>query len=390
MEAQLTVEEGPRRGEVHVIDHGAPVTAGRGLDGLLQMGGRLAERHLELRLEDDGLWLTAVAGAPPALLEGQPIPADAPVRARPGDVLELAGARLRVDVLGDDPQATRQQLVTRRLGADAIPKDRFDVQGVIGQGSFGKVYGATRLADGRRVAIKVLRDPDPTATIRRRLLREVKTLSRLHHPNVVELLESHLEHTPPMLVLELIEGPSAADLVARGALPLADALRIGEGTARALVAAAAAEVLHRDVKPGNILIGPDGEARLADFGLAKDLEGTIGSLTGTGQGLGSVAYMAPEQLRDSKRAGLPADVYGLGATLYDLINGCPPFLPRSPADLTQIFLQDPPDLCEQRPGCPPAVRDLVHAMLAKEPERRPAIGEVLARITRLRAELGEG
>jgi serine/threonine-protein kinase len=188
--------------------------------------------------------------------------------------------------------------------------------------------------------------------------------------------------------MELVEGPSARAVVTRdGPLHVADALKIAEDVAQAIAAAAAVGVVHRDIKPANVLLSPDGHAKLADFGIAKDLETTLHSLTASGMGLGSMAYLPPEQIAEAKYVDARADVYSLGATLYHLLAGAPPFLPTNPQALVAAVQQAPPPLVAHRPDCPPAVAELVHHMLAKNADDRPPPWQVVERLTTLRKAL---
>jgi serine/threonine-protein kinase len=392
VEVHLTVEDGSQAGQIFVIHPGQVYTAGTAADGSLSMGRRVTERHAQLRLEEGRLWLISLGdgfeeSGSTTLLNADEVTAKGPVQVRPGDSVSIAGHQLRVDLVGGDPELARRELRTRRLGPESLPQDEFDVEGLIGKGSFGSVYSASRKSDGRRVAIKVFRDTVPGSVAFRRLDREAVTSAQVGGPHVVELLDARLDYEPPFLVMELVEGPSAYDLIQAGPLPIPQAIRIGQGVALALRDAHAKDVLHRDVKPANVLIGPDGEAKLADFGLAKDVGATVTALTATGQGLGSVAYMSPEQLRDSKRAGLQADVYCLGATLYHLVTGQPPFRPKTASELSKILFDEPVDPLELRADCPQPLRDLILAMLLKEPTDRPTIAHVAEALSQQRRAL---
>ncbi len=214
------------------------------------------------------------------------------------------------------------------LAADVglpLLEERYDELELLGAGGSGVVLLAHDRERDARVAIKRLRRPEPRLI--RRLLREARTIAALDHPNIVRLEQVvRTEHDEVALVLEHVAGPDLETLVRRdGPLPLARALALGRDVALALAHAHDHGVVHRDVKPSNVLLDEAGRPKLSDFGLALPLSDPQSmSLTGGGDVCGTLDYMAPEQRVDSHGVDARADVYGLGATLYRLITGASP------------------------------------------------------------------
>jgi serine/threonine-protein kinase len=226
----------------------------------------------------------------------------------------------------------------------------------------------------RLVAVKVLRQTGLDAESRERFLREGQYAGRISHKNVVHLFDLRVKDGSPFLILELVRGVSVMDRLREGVVSIFEALEVAQHVAAALGALADQGVVHRDVKPSNILLSPDGVAKISDFGIAKDLNATS-QLTQAGVGLGTFSFMAPEQFQEAKDVDHSADMYGLGATLYHMIAGRPPFLYTSgvnPVALVKEILESsPPRLREFRPDCPLEIADFVHRLISKEPRERP-------------------
>lgn len=199
---------------------------------------------------------------------------------------------------------------------------RYEIERPLGHGAMAIVDLARDRELGRHVALKQLaenlaRDPD----FRGRFLREGKLAAQLNHPNIVRVFDVGEADGRPYIAMEHIDGETVADLIARrGSVPTAQAADIGAQAARALAAAHAAGLVHRDVKPHNLLLRRDGVLKLGDFGIALGLEGT--RLTMTGTVLGTAAYLAPEQAR-AEQVTSAADVYALGLVLVELLTGSP-------------------------------------------------------------------
>jgi eukaryotic-like serine/threonine-protein kinase len=232
------------------------------------------------------------------------------------------------------------------------PEGRYRLVRRIGVGGMGEVWEADDTVLGRRVALKVLVQElanDPRAT--RRFVREARATAKLTHPNVTRVYDFGRDGGVPYLVMELLEGDTLADRLAGGPLPPSEAARIGAAVGDALDAAHRQGIVHRDVKPGNVLLTPVGEVKVMDFGIAAAVDETHST---TGSGLyGTAAYISPE--RAAGQAATPAaDVYSLGAVLYELLTGRPPFLGDSPVLVVRAHLQEPPrPVRELAPGCRP-------------------------------------
>lgn len=267
-------------------------------------------------------------------------------------------------------------------------RDEFENLGELGSGGAGTVYAARHRASGREVAIKSLHtrvSADPV--VRERFVRECRI--QIESPHVVQVYEVRVEGDQAFLIMERVPGVSLEDHLEHcGALPIPTALGIAEQVALGLAGAHAQGVIHRDVKPGNILLTPDGTAKLGDFGIAKDLN-TLESLTATGHGMGTLAYVSPEQAENAKSVDGRADLYSLGATLYHMIAGRPPFTASNSAELVvEIFEEEPPPLGAFRRDCPLPVVELVHELLEKDPDERPA--DAAGVVASLRALRGAG
>jgi serine/threonine protein kinase len=249
-------------------------------------------------------------------------------------------------------------------------KDEFEKLGELGRGGSGVVFAARHKASGRMVAVKALLAQAVLPDVRARFLREARV--KLESPHIVQVLDVRDEGGQIYLIQELVEGMSLEDRLQRsGRLTLAEALYTAECVARALETAHEAGVVHRDVKPANILADGRGLVKLADFGIAKLLGGPQSvSLTRTGEGLGTLLYVAPEQAEDAKHVTKSVDIYSLGATLFHLLAGRPPFLP-GPDLADHVLNEPPPPLRSLRAECPEDVASLVEAMLAKDPFDRP-------------------
>ncbi|WP_284743975.1 serine/threonine-protein kinase [Amycolatopsis sp. RTGN1] len=202
---------------------------------------------------------------------------------------------------------------------------RYALLGELGRGGMGVVWRAQDQVIGRQVAVKELRLPDAesAAVFSERALREVRTGGRLNDPAVVTVYDVVTDGGTTFIVMELVEAPSLADLVRqRGPMPAAQAALMGERVLAALQAAHAAGIVHRDVKPANILVAPDGRVKLTDFGIAHAVDDP--RLTTSGMIVGSPAFMAPERVEG--REALPAsDLWSLGATLFFAVEGSIPF-----------------------------------------------------------------
>ncbi|GEM_PF-2543838 len=247
---------------------------------------------------------------------------------------------------------------------------KYELVSPLGQGGMGVVWRARHTELGRDVAIKVmLAGEHASEEMLQRFRREARLAAKLQDPGIVHVFDYGNEGRLHYFVMELVEGQSLKELLAKGPLPVDRAVRIATEAARALAAAHEAGVVHRDVKPGNLLIDTKGRVRVADFGLAKDLSDA--SLTTTGTVFGTPSYMAPEQAAgETSRISPRTDVYALGAVLYEMLTGRPPFTGSALAVLRQIDSEAPTPPSKVNPSVDSAVEAVVMRALAKEPEQR--------------------
>jgi tRNA A-37 threonylcarbamoyl transferase component Bud32 len=281
------------------------------------------------------------------------------------------------------------------LPADLIDHPRYRVNRLLGQGGMGAVYLAEHRIMGRQVALKVIH-PRYTAspTARERFLREARAAARLSHPNVVTAYDAEQVGPTSFLVMEYVEGQTLAAYVHEtGPLPVQEACGYILQAAQALKYAHEKGMVHRDIKPDNLMRTPSGEVRVLDFGLARlredaELRTAAGptvadpSLTAAGSVMGTPDYMAPEQARDSRAADVRSDIYALGATLFHLLTGTVPFPGGTPAEKLRRHEEEPaPPVTAVREGVPPGLERLVARMLAKRPQDRPQTpAEVIRRL----------
>jgi serine/threonine protein kinase len=254
----------------------------------------------------------------------------------------------------------------------------YRIESVLGIGGMGRVYRATS-KDGTPVALKLVKfDLAGDQIFRRRFDREVRIALRVSHPSVVPVLDAGEHEGVPFLVQTLITSGTLEDrLKAQGPLSLELAVPLCTQVAGGLDAVYAAGLVHRDVKPANILLDDEGCAHITDFGLSKDLQGSV--LTRPGQALGSMDYMAPEQIRgDAVTAA--TDVYALACVMFESLTGAPPFASRTGMHVLWAHLQDdPPDLLEERSDLPPAVGAVIKRALEKNAMKRPQTAGEFAR-----------
>lgn len=297
-------------------------------------------------------------------------------------------ARLLDEELGIEPEAetislyeairTRQfsgteMLQEGRPAATAVA-NRYQLQELLDRGAHGEVYRGQDLQTGETVIIKKLR-PEASkadATLVARFMQEAEALSRLNHPNIVRLLDAVEWEGERHLVMEYVPAGSLARRLQRQPqMPLNEVLDIALELADALSRAHHLDIIHRDVKPDNVLLAEDGTPRLSDFGVARLLKGE-GRLTETGTLVGSPIYMSPELLLGAE-PDMRSDIWSFGVLLFEMLTGQQPFHgDRIAAILTSILNNPVPDIRQIRPQVSPALADLLRRMLIKEPERRVA------------------
>ena len=238
----------------------------------------------------------------------------------------------------------------------------------------GVVYRAADLDTAQTVALKVLR-AHLSAESRARFEREAKVLAELSHPKVVAYIAHGATGAgEPFLAMEWVEGETLRKRLRRGALGIDESICVARQLAQALAAAHARGIVHRDIKPGNVVLaaGRVDRLKLLDFGIAR-LADADRPLTRTGEMLGTPAYMAPEQARAAKKVGEPSDLYSLGCVVFQCLTGRKPFAAKDfAAVLMQVVLEPAPKLGELLPAAPRALGELIDRLLAKQPAERPA------------------
>lgn len=266
---------------------------------------------------------------------------------------------------------------------------RYRLDGLIGRGAMGTVWSAQDEMLGRRVAVKEVRLPPgiPLAeadALRERTLREARAIAVLSHPNVITLYDVVRQDDEPYVVMELLPSLSLAELVReQGALSTAQAAAIGDAVAAALEAAHRAGVTHRDVKPGNVLVGADGQIKLTDFGIARSVSDH--TLTSTGIMLGTPAFISPE-VASGDPATPAADLWGLGATLFAGLEARPPYDANGdPLEtVTEVVHGEVPQIDAEHPLHP-----VIAGLMTKDPAARMSLSEVRRLLHPLLPEPGE-
>jgi eukaryotic-like serine/threonine-protein kinase len=260
---------------------------------------------------------------------------------------------------------------------------RYRLEAVIGRGGMSTVYRAADLALDRTVAVKVALDPlaEANPVYVARFKREARAAAALSHPNAVTVYDAGADGATRFIVMEYVEGRSLAQILRdEGRLEPERAARITEQVADALAAAHAAGIIHRDIKPGNVMVSAQDHVKVLDFGIARTRDAV--TLTQTASVMGTAPYMSPEQAM-GRPADARSDIYSLGCVLYEMLTGKPPFMADVPAAVLHQHVSveaTPPSAAN--PDVPPALDALVIQMLAKDPEERPqTAGEVCDRLT---------
>lgn len=369
--------------------HAAEVcVVGRGPQADLRLEDkRISRAHARFELLEDGLYVEDAGSVNGTQRGKRSLPPNAAIRLRGnGDEIMIGPFTIRTEIIphsGDWDVSSLNEVQT------ALPPTLRPLY-PLGKGAHAVVWACLHEELERRVAVKIvktrkdLRDDEEEWL---RFVREARVLARIDCPQVVRVHEFNIESTPPYMVMELVFGLSLSERLRQSRPSISEALANALDLAHALQALGHLGVVHRDIKPSNILLTANGTAKLSDFGIAKDLT-TASSLTAQGIGLGTLSYMAPEQLRQARNVDASADVYGLGATLYHLVAGVPPFY-RADGEalldvLTRVIEEEAPGLRGWRAETPLALEALVLSMLAKDPEARPSVDDVIERLTGLK------
>ncbi len=277
----------------------------------------------------------------------------------PGDELRIGTTRIRLR----PPPAPADPLVGTRIGG-------YQIEEVLGNGRFGTVYRAVQVNLQRPVALKVLSAEFRSDPVRvQAFLDEARRAGRLNHPNLVQVHDIQSVDTHTVLVMELMSHSLAGQLKEEGPLPEDEVWDVLLDIAKALAYAESQRIVHRDVKPDNILVSAEGVAKLADLGIAMQL-GEDGTAT-QDEVFGSPHYVAPEQAKGIAIDGR-ADLYALGATAWHLLVGKPVFQGNAKQLVAAHCATPVPDLRKVRPGTAPGLVELLHRLLEKDPARRPA------------------
>ncbi|HET9622434.1 MAG TPA: bifunctional serine/threonine-protein kinase/formylglycine-generating enzyme family protein [Kofleriaceae bacterium] len=262
----------------------------------------------------------------------------------------------------------------------------YRVEGTIGSGSMGEVFRGIDTGLNRRVAIKLLSEKHrDSPELRQRFVREGRAVAAISHPNVVQVFATGSFDDRPYIAMELLDGADLGSIVERnGPVDSLTAAHAVLDAAQGLAAASRAGLIHRDVKPSNLVRLSDGRVKVTDFGLAKPMDpGKEPALTAMGVVVGTPDYIAPEQAR-GEAIDERVDIYALGGTLYFLLTGVPPFRTGKPAEdkylkVVARHLRNPaPDAKVTNPACDPELAELARTMMAKKPAERPSYDELIA------------
>lgn len=346
-----------------------PAVIGRDseLAQIVLVDSQVSRAHCVIAKQGNGFQMEDLGSRNGTLLNGNRIP-KSPLRH--GDEIKVGGTRIQVDLV--EGTAVNDPLVGKRLGG-------FDLHSVLGKGRFGTVYRGIQVALSRPVAIKVLGEDsrgDPQKV--QSFLTEARRAGRLNHPNLVQVHDVCEIENQYLLIMELMKCSTSDLLKAQGPLPEPTVVRVLTDTARALAYAETQRLVHRDVKPDNILVNDEGVFKLADLGIAMQL--SEDGLAHQDRIFGSPHYVAPEQARGGAIDGR-ADLYGLGATAWHLLAGRTIFTGTSRQVVAAHINQELPELETLCPDLSEAMTELVYDLLEKTPTERPAnAAEVLKRL----------
>ncbi|MBX3459918.1 MAG: protein kinase [Planctomycetes bacterium] len=344
----------------------------------------VSREHCRIERQDGAYWIYDNGSSNGTLLNGLRIEKAKLVH---GDVITLD--RVTLEYIEDSDSAhtremIREFVVQKRPDVDGtytaenslIGKTlkHYKVLSVIGEGGMALVYKARDERNGDIVALKVLKRGETVDQENlQRFLKEFKTGSKLNHPNIMQVYEIGEVDGTYFIAMEYINGSSLQEILdEKGRLSAEGTLKIGIQVAKALEFAFSQRIIHRDIKPENILISREGEVKITDLGLAKELKRYVSvNITKTGEGIGTLHYMSPEQVENTRDVDQRADIYSLGATLYECLCGQPPFDEVGVWKFVEaINEKPPPDLNERVPNLHPEIWPAVSRTLAKRPEER--------------------
>jgi serine/threonine protein kinase len=358
-----------------IIRPGQRFTLGRGKTCNITVNDkRISRKHVLLELDAKGLFITDLDSSNGTKVNDVPFTSGEKRCVCPYDILQIGGSEFEIE-LADLEKGERESLErTRVMYKPLVNSGEFRIVGQLGKGAGGTVYAAYQKALRRNVALKLPReDTEDDKDVCARLYREGVLYCRIKSPYVVSLYDLRaVGKDRGYLVMELVNGVSVRDKMHNGPLTLEEVLRIGEDIAQALSACHVAKVIHRDVKPGNILISPCGTAKLSDFGIAMSLteRDELPVLTPPDTGLGTLCYVPPEQAIDARSADPRSDIFGLGSTIYHALAGVPARDPHDAEELFTAFDEPVTPLHEIRP-CPIELSALVDRMISPDPDKRP-------------------
>jgi pSer/pThr/pTyr-binding forkhead associated (FHA) protein len=401
MPAQLVVVAGPDKGKAFPLKPGETLLIGRGRNTGAQLSDPSVSRvHCEVKVEGERAVLLDLASSTGTQVNARRVERH---ELEPDDLISVGDTRLRFEAPDEAEEVPVPAGVARPplLPAESLGEltgcwvGRYQLGPVRARGQSGVVFQGQDSKDGQPVALKVFwpeftRDPREV----RRFIRAIKTMIPMHHVHLVRILNAGLTNPYCWLVMEYVDGKSAAEVIDQGAtFPWQEALRVAVHVSRALVFAHFHQIIHRNVAPRNILVSAaDGVAKLGDLLTAKAMEASPSlQVTRPGELVGDVHYMAPE-----RTSGLPgdqdhrSDLYSLGATLYALLTGRPPLKGSSTIEtLLKVRQEEPVSVRRLQPAVPEPLDRVVMKLLAKSPEHRyQTAAQLLAELECLAKDTG--